>query len=80
MNGVSYTLRWTISSGTCTSTDDLVINFTILPAAPAAAANQSFCGSATIANLVATPPGGCTIDWYSAPTGGVTFTVEQPPL
>ena len=71
MNGVSYTLRWTISSGTCTSSDDVNINFTILPDATAAAAAQSFCGAHTVANLVAVPPTGCTIDWYSAASGGV---------
>ncbi|MGC1391256.1 MAG: DUF2341 domain-containing protein, partial [Bacteroidales bacterium] len=71
LNGISYTLRWTISNGTCISTDDVVINFTILPAAPAASPTQNFCGPATIAGLVATPPTGCTVDWYSAASGGV---------
>jgi hypothetical protein len=71
LNGVSYTLRWTISNGTCTSSDDVNINFTILPDAPAASASQSFCGAHTVANLVATPPTGCTVDWYSAASGGV---------
>ena len=71
LNGVSYTLRWTITNGSCLSSDDVVINFTILPNPPAASPNQSFCGSATIANLVATPPVGCTVDWYSAASAGV---------
>jgi gliding motility-associated-like protein len=71
LNGVSYTLRWTISNGTCKSSDDVVINFTILPDPPAAASSQSICGSGTIANLVAIPPVGCTVDWYSAASGGV---------
>ena len=70
-NGTIYTLRWTISSGTCTSIDDVIINFTLPPAAPAAAANQNLCGPSTIADLVATPPAGCTVDWYDLPTGGV---------
>ena len=64
LNGASYTLRWTISNGTCISTDDVVINFTILPDAPAAASPQNFCGTPTVADLVASPPVGCTIDWY----------------
>ena len=71
LNGVSYTLRWTISSGTCTSTDDVTISFTILPNPPAASAAQSFCGPKTVADLVATAPVGCTVDWYSATSGGV---------
>ncbi|MBK9391785.1 MAG: hypothetical protein IPN68_16940 [Bacteroidetes bacterium] len=60
LNGNSYTLRWTVSSGTCTSTDDVVINFTILPTAPAAASAQSFCGSQVFSLTVpvATPPTG----------------------
>ena len=62
LNGSSYTLRWTISNGTCTSQDDVVINFTILPDPPAAASPQDFCGGTrTIADLVATPPPGCTV-------------------
>ena len=73
LNGVSYTLRWTISNGTCTSFDDVNINFTILPDAPAASGTQSFCGPHTVANLVAVPPTGCTVDWYSAASGGVLY-------
>jgi len=71
LNGTAYTLRWTISNGTCTSLDDVDINFTILPDPPAASSPQSFCGSATIADLVAVPPAGCTVDWYNAASGGV---------
>ena len=69
LNGVAYTLRWTITNGTCISSDDVIINFTI-PAAPGASPTQSFCGSPTVANLVATPPGGYTVDWFTAPSGG----------
>ncbi len=71
LNGSSYILRWTIQNGTCESIDDVIINFTILPDPPAASATQDFCGSATIADLVATPPVGCTVDWWSAASGGV---------
>ena len=38
----------------------------VIPSAPEALA-QSFCGTATVANLVAT---GTTIQWYAAETGG----------
>ncbi|MCG8698142.1 MAG: hypothetical protein MI922_08815, partial [Bacteroidales bacterium] len=40
-NGTSYTLRWTISNGTCESTDDVVINFPILPGQPSAFTTSS---------------------------------------
>jgi len=73
LNGVSYTLRWTITNGTCTSFDDMVANFTILPDPPVAAPAQSFCGPSTVADLVAIPPTGSTVDWYSAPSGGVLY-------
>jgi autotransporter-associated beta strand protein len=33
--GSSYTLRWTISNGTCTSSDDMNVNFNISPTQPA---------------------------------------------
>jgi gliding motility-associated-like protein len=72
LNGSSYTLKWTITNGTCTSSDNVIINFTILPDPPAAVSPQDFCGvPRTIADLVATPPVGCTVDWYSAASGGV---------
>ncbi|MCB9001848.1 MAG: hypothetical protein H6537_07760, partial [Bacteroidales bacterium] len=34
VNGSTYTLRWTIANGTCTSTDDVVISFPLLPVQP----------------------------------------------
>jgi len=72
LNGVVYTLRWTISNGSCQSSDDVVINFTVQPNPPTAASPQSLCASSgpTIASLAATPPPGCTVDWYSTSTGG----------
>jgi len=36
INGSSYTLRWTISSGTCISADEMTVVFPILPAVPSA--------------------------------------------
>lgn len=33
-NGTTYTLEWTISNGGCTSTDDVVIDFPLLPEKP----------------------------------------------
>ncbi len=64
LNGSSYTLRWTISSGSCTSFDDVVISFPIQPDAPVAAGAQTLCGPSTIEDIAATAPVGCNIDWY----------------
>ena len=33
-NGTTYTLQWTISNGTCTSSDSVVIDFPLLPLQP----------------------------------------------
>jgi hypothetical protein len=33
-NGTTYTLRWTISNGTCMSYDDVIISFPLLPVQP----------------------------------------------
>ncbi|HVN57340.1 MAG TPA: hypothetical protein VMT63_03495, partial [Bacteroidales bacterium] len=72
LNGNVYTLRWTITSGSCTSTDDVIINFTVQPNAPTATSPQAFCSSSspTVANIAVTPPPACTINWYLVPTGG----------
>ncbi len=35
-NGTTYTLRWTISNGSCTSSDDVIIDFPLLPLQPGA--------------------------------------------
>jgi len=40
---------------------------------PTAAASQSFCNSATVANLTATGANGTTISWYAAATGGTAL-------
>ena len=78
LNGNSYVLRWTISSGTCTSTDVVSISFTILPDPPSAPANQSFCNIAAISNLVAAAPSGSTVKWYLTSSGGVALPVGTP--
>lgn len=53
----------------CESTDRLAVavSITAPPAAPTGTASQSFCGSATIANLSAT---GTDIRWYTVNAGG----------
>ncbi len=44
-NGTTYTLRWTISNGSCTSSDDVVIAFPLLPLQPGAyiVSSQNVC-------------------------------------
>ncbi|MCE9538148.1 MAG: T9SS type A sorting domain-containing protein, partial [Bacteroidetes bacterium] len=42
----------------------------LTPSAPTASSSQSFCNSATVANLSAT---GSVIQWYDAPTGGLAL-------
>jgi gliding motility-associated-like protein len=70
LNGVSYVLRWTISSGTCKSYDDVTINFNILPDPPVAQSVQTFCGPRTVADLVATAPTGSHVNWYDSAVNG----------
>jgi hypothetical protein len=47
----------------------------ILPTPPTAPAAQTFCNSATVANLVAT---GTAIKWYDAPINGNLLTASTP--
>ena len=47
---------------------------TITLAAPTAAAAQAVCGSGTVADLVATPPTGSSVRWYTVPTAGTVLT------
>ncbi|MBW7867484.1 MAG: gliding motility-associated C-terminal domain-containing protein [Brumimicrobium sp.] len=69
--GTSYTL--TANGGSCDS--DASIAFSIdpqLPQPPApTAADQTFCGSATIGSLV---PSGNDYNWYSVQTGGTPLS------
>ena len=62
-----------VSSG-CRSTGRTSISVTVntIPDAPTVSA-QTFCGSATIAQLTGSAPAGCIIDWYAAASGGVAL-------
>ena len=62
----TYTATAT-SAATCTSSATTSIAVNATPVAPTAAA-QSFCNSATVANLVTTS--GTGVQWYANPTGG----------
>ncbi|WP_281309429.1 T9SS sorting signal type C domain-containing protein [Flavobacterium flavigenum] len=76
--GSTYTLRWTISNSPCTSsTDDVVITFNVVPAAPTGSEFQTFCaaGSPTVANLTAIGTG---VKWYDALIGGNQLAAATP--
>ena len=73
LSGVSYKLRWTISNGTCTSSDDVIINFTLLPLAPTATANQTLCAGSMVSSIQVTPPSGSTVSWFSTAAGGTAL-------
>jgi UDP-N-acetyl-D-mannosaminuronic acid transferase (WecB/TagA/CpsF family) len=65
-NGTSYYASQTVSG--CESANRFAVAVTInAPAAPTGTAAQTFCNSATVADLTATGTG---IQWYSVSTGG----------
>ncbi|HCT30888.1 MAG TPA: hypothetical protein DIW31_09175, partial [Bacteroidales bacterium] len=76
VNGSTYYAESENSTTLCVSSSRTAVTVTInsLPAAPTATAAQSFCGSATIADLSATAPVGSTVKWYAASSGGSTLT------
>ncbi len=69
----SYTLQAVETNGaSCVSTPvNATINLTQPATAPSAAATQTFCTAATVANLTAT---GTNLQWFTAATGGTALT------
>lgn len=69
--GVSYTLRWTISNGPCTSSDDVVISFPVVASIPDdfTASEPLVCPGGT--GYVYTVPfvSGVTYNWSYSGTG-----------
>ena len=59
-----------VTLGGKTVRKELIITVKQTPLAPTAAATQSFCEAATLANLTAT---GTAIKWYAAATGGTAL-------
>jgi len=61
-----------LNSSNCMSESSSPVSVTLTPAAPTAAANQSFCASENkkVGDLVAT---GSNLKWYSAPTNGTQY-------
>ncbi|HVT44095.1 MAG TPA: hypothetical protein VMT00_06870 [Thermoanaerobaculia bacterium] len=77
-----YTLRWTISDGDCSSTDDVIVTASAPPTTAAAGDDQSVC-DVTTATLAGNTPvvgtgtwtvvsGGATVTNPNSPTSGVT--------
>ncbi len=68
-NGTTYYASQTANG--CESVTRLAVTVTIgIPNAPIGTAAQTFCNSATVANLVAS---GSNIQWYAASTGGTAL-------
>ncbi|WP_146185924.1 T9SS type A sorting domain-containing protein [Flavobacterium album] len=71
-NGGVYYASQTV--GGCESSTRAMVTVTVnTPAAPTAAATQTFCNSGTVAGLAATGTAGATISWYAAATGGTAL-------
>jgi len=80
--GTAYTLRWTITNGVCTSTDDVLVTFNRNPTVSNAGADKTNCnsGSFTMTGNTATVgtgawtlvSGTATITTASSPTSGIT--------
>jgi hypothetical protein len=70
VNGTTYYASQTVNG--CESAPRIAVTVTInaIPSAPNASA-QSFCGSATVADLV---PSGSSLTWYSVATAGSALT------
>jgi hypothetical protein len=71
INGNNYTLRWTITNGGCTSSDDVNISFPLLPETPAAfvSSDDNVCqGDVGVAYSVANNPS-LTYTWSYSGTG-----------
>jgi hypothetical protein len=74
ISGNHYYASQTISG--CESASRLDVTATINnPAAPGGSTSQSFCNTATVANLTAT---GTAIQWYAAATGGTPLLSTTP--
>ena len=75
INGNTYYASQTVN--TCESSNLLAVTTTIntIPNAPTGNTNQSFCNSATIADITLL---GNNIQWYSLPIGGVLLSSTTP--
>jgi hypothetical protein len=78
-NSTVYTLKWTISNGTCTSEDNVMITFYNTPTTSSAGPDQSVCGtSGTFAGNAASAGTG---SWTKVSgTGTPTFGTPTSPI
>jgi len=81
-NGSTYTLRWTISNGTCISTDDAVIIFPLLAVQPSnfTVSSANVClGASGVVYTVPNDPTASAYNWTYSGTGanitGITNSV-----
>jgi autotransporter-associated beta strand protein len=86
-NGSAYTLRWTITNGTCTSTDDVSISFPLLAAQPSnfIVSASTVCQGTT--GVTYTVPNDATVSYawnysgtgasYSSSTNSVTVDYDN---
>jgi hypothetical protein len=70
-NGSSYTLRWTITNGACTSFDEVVISFPLLPLVPQpfTTSSPTVCQGQTGVVYTVPPDPTVTYDWDYSGTG-----------
>jgi hypothetical protein len=70
-NGSTYTLRWTISNGSCTSFDDAIIDFPLLPLQPGAftASSANVCQGQTGVMYAVPNDATVTYTWNYSGTG-----------
>jgi hypothetical protein len=74
-SGTSTVTLTLTGAGGCTNvTDTRTLTWSATPTIPSTI-SQSLCSGATVADLTGTVGAGCTIDWYSTPSGGTPLAV-----
>src|ERR1035437_2167448 len=64
-------VNYTNANGCAATTQtDISVTLNALPSPPSASSNQTFCSGRQVSNLVASPPTGDTINWYTTPSYG----------
>jgi gliding motility-associated-like protein len=58
---------------TCVSPATVTYTVNARPNTPTGGTGSTYCSSGSPTAISATPPGGSTLDWYSAPSGGVVL-------
>jgi len=75
VSGIYYAEQTNITTA-CKSISRLQVSVSVDdPLGPIVTATQTFCNSATIADLIAT---GTAVKWYEAPTGGLPLATNTP--